>query len=201
MGSISANALQVEKLKQWYAPPAMQKLVQQLQVPPIFPMDEKLRVSLKAEGQTPQALFHTCFSKHMAILEGCEAHGWELQSYRSQKHPFHRKLLETLSELLDEEMGDVDSVTDGCGLPSPVLAMSQLARLYQRLANAGKGTPLAPIRDLMVSKPEWIGGPGRADTRLMTENPGKLVAKEGADGLIALAIFPTSGIPKDWELR
>ena len=132
----------------------------------------------------------------MAILEGCETRGWKLQNYRSQEHPFHQKLLATLSELLNEKMGDTVSVMDGCGLPSPVLTLSQLARLYQRLANAAAGTSLACIRDLMRSKPEWVGGPGRVDTRLMNENPGRLVAKEGADGLIALSIFPTSEYPE-----
>ena len=196
VGSISATTLQVDKLKQWYATPGLQALVRQVQTPPIFPMDEKFRVALKNAGETPQALFHTCFSKHMAILESCQAKGWDLPSYRSQEHPFHQKLVETLSRLLGETLDGVVWVTDGCGLPSPVLAVSQLAKLYQRLANAPSGTPLAYIRDLMVSKPEWVGGPGRTDTRLMNENPGIVVAKDGADGLMGLAVFPSPAYPK-----
>jgi len=58
------------------------------------------------------------------------------------------------------------------------------------------------IAALMQQHPELIGGTGRLDTRLMQHAlPGqdvlqpKLIAKEGADGLLCLGIGPSTPFP------
>jgi arylformamidase len=69
-----------------------------------------------------------------------------------------------------------------------VLTTIEMARLYGRLAAGPDGSRPALVRDAMMARPEWIGGPGRIDTRLMQANPGRVIAKEGAEGLLAIGI-------------
>jgi L-asparaginase len=191
MGSVSATQKQVEQLRLWYDDSALQSLIPFLKFNANYPMDETHRVLLKQAGISPQPVFHTCFSKHMAILQSCQNSGWPLDTYYERSHPYHQRLLKLLSELLAEELDLVDCVEDGCMLPTPVLKITQMATLYQKLASADEPTPLAAIRQLMVNNPEWIGGPHRIDTQLMNANRGKIVAKEGADGLLAVGVLPT----------
>ncbi|NBT59375.1 hypothetical protein EBT16_11390, partial [bacterium] len=135
---------------------------------------------------------HSCFSKHLAILQACEKNGWSLDSYRSIEHPYHSELAEILSSLLGKRKEAFEFVVDGCKLPTPVLRMDEMARLFQKLVQGGKSDPsLLRIRDWMISNPDWIGGPKRIDSRLMRDNPGLLVAKEGADGLLAIGVLPS----------
>jgi arylformamidase len=193
LGSISATREQVGTLKDWYASSSSQKLIQSLKVPASFPMDETHRVELKAKGEGPSPFFHMCFSKHMAILEACEKNGWSVENYTDTAHPYHKRLMESLSSLLGASISAVPCVADGCTLPSPVLGMRELALLYQRLAMMGG--EMKKIRERMLKDPEWIGGPSRMDSKLMQANPGKLIAKEGADGLMGVGILPTKEHP------
>jgi L-asparaginase II len=195
VGSISATRAQVEQLEQWYEPPELKALLTKLRVPLSYPMDDSFRVKLKEGGQPASQWFHTCFSKHLAILQSCVLNGWDLNTYTSQDHPFHKRLLSTLSSLLKEDLDSLPIVTDGCALPSPVLTTTQMARLYQKLGRASDNR-LGSIRKLMLAYPQWIGGPGRLDTKLMRENPGKLLAKEGASGIWGLSILPGEGRPE-----
>jgi arylformamidase len=95
-----------------------------------------------------------------------------------------------LGALLERPASELEFVSDGCRLPTPLLAPIELARLYRALASASGDSELGAVRQAMLDYPERIGGPERFDTRLMRANPGKLVAKEGADGLLAIGIAP-----------
>ena len=192
-GSISANAEQVAGLQAWYRKGKAKTLAEGVKLPPALPLDRAHKEQVKNRGE--RTIYHTCFSKHVAILEACEAHGWDSESYLSKDHPFFHSLVATLSDLLSENFDEVEWLTDGCLLPTPVLRMSQLADLYRQLANSEPGSNRHWIYRLMVENPRWIGGEGRTDTRLMESNPG-LVAKEGADGLLAIGIPSCEGYPK-----
>jgi len=87
-------------------------------------------------------------------------------------------------------------VVDGCQLPTPVLSLMEMAKLFQRLAEGSGESSFKWIRDLMLSVPDWIGGPDRADSLLMKANPNKLIAKEGADGLLAIGVTPSEQFPR-----
>ncbi len=194
-GSISATEAQVEWLERWYSDSDSQLKISKMRLAPSYPMDDSHRVHLKEAGKKAEKILHTCFSKHMAILESCVINGWSLDDYCSTSHPYHRRLMTTLSFLLGEELSEV-CIDDGCLLPSPVLTLRQMAKLFQQLANPKKEGRLKEIRDLMLSEPEWVGGPSRFDTRLMQQNSGKVIAKEGADGLLGLAVLPSAKFPE-----
>lgn len=193
-GSISATRHQVDALEKWYSGNEMKERIAKICFAPTYPMDDAHRVYLKESGIKPRYMHHNCFSKHMAILECCATNGWSLENYQSTTHPYHKRLMTTLSVLIGED-GPFETVEDGCLLPSPVLTLRQMALLYQGLANPKRDGRMTKIRDLMLSDPEWVGGPGRFDTRLMQENPGRVIAKEGADGLLGIAVLPDEKNP------
>lgn len=195
LGSVSATESQVVQIKRWYQGKEWESLFNFLQLPPCYPQEELYRVKLKNEGHPPDWWYHHCLSKHLAILRACARNGWEKETYNSVGHPYHSQLLENLSQLLKLESLSVPFVRDGCSLPSPVLSLSQMAILYQRLAAADEGS-LGRLRDAMMRFPQWIGGPKRIDSQLMELNSGKLVAKEGADGLLAIGVVPSERFPK-----
>lgn len=192
LGSISATATQVSELMRWHGVPALQE---PLLLPAALPLDPAHRGRLLEQGSRPSRYFHPCFSKHMAILEACRSWGWSLAGYDSPSHPFHAELLGLLAPHLDREARDVEFVRDGCQLLTPVLSLLEMARIYRHLATSARGGAEARIREGMQAHPEWIGAKDRFDTRLMQQNPGRLIAKEGADGLLAIGVGPTQAEP------
>jgi arylformamidase len=191
LGSISATAHQVGELMRWHGAPALQE---PLLLPAALPLDPGHRSQLLERGSGPSRYFHPCFSKHMAILEACRSWGWSLAEYDSPSHPFHAELLRLLAPHLDRGPRDVEFVRDGCRLLTPVLSLREIARIYRHLA-ASASSAEARIRQAMQRHPEWIGASDRFDTRLMQQNPRRLIAKEGADGLLAIGVGPTQAEP------
>ncbi len=191
LGSVSASLAQVEQLKKWYGEAVHSKFLSKLKFIPNYPSDEESRVYFKNKKEVPSHYFHMCFSKHLAILEACEKNGWDLESYNEINHPYHKRLIEILARLLDLNLTEPKTVVDGCKLPSPVLSLGEMAKLYQRLAQAKPATDLKIVQQMMLNNPMWIGGPDRVDTLLMQKNL-SLIAKEGADGLLGLSILPNS---------
>ncbi len=192
MGSISATAAQVAELETWHGESSLRE---RLDLPEALPMDAEHRAWLLARGGGPRTVFHPCYSKHLAILAACREHGWPLDGYVATGHPFHRELLRVLEPYLARGVESVQFVTDGCRLPTPVLSSRELACIYHRLAVAEEASVEGRLRRAMWQHPEWIGAADRYDTRLMRANPGRLIAKEGADGLLAIGIGPTASEP------
>ena len=94
------------------------------------------------------------------------------EGYRLPDHPLQRRIHELI--------GGGETAIDGCGLPTYAMALTDAARLLERVP--------ARISEAMRALPGLIGGPGGADTELMRLRPGWL-AKSGAEGLLC-AVSP-----------
>jgi L-asparaginase II len=144
------------------------------------------------QDRTPSRWTHPCSGKHAALLHSCLVHGWDGATYTSTGHPFHERLIETLRRDLHESALDFDWAVDGCGLPTPRLTVRQLARLFAAWAADRHRDRLW---EAFAAHPQLVGGEGRLDSALITEGAGAWVAKEGADGLLGLAVAPSPSHP------
>jgi L-asparaginase II len=90
-----------------------------------------------------------------------------------------------VERLSSETVGQVG--VDGCGAPAHTLTLTGLARAFAAVASAPAGSPVASVRVAMTTHPDMVGGTGRDVTALMEGVPG-LVAKDGAEGVLAAAL-------------
>jgi len=156
-----------------------------LQTPADLPFGPEEFEFWRRTGRAPSPIAHNCSGKHAAMLATCEVNGWPTRSYRDPDHPLQRLITETVSDLT----GDAIAATgvDGCGAPVLAVSLAGLARAFARLAVAPAGTPEHRVAQAIRTYPEWLGGTDREVTRLIHGVPG-LVAKEGAEGVFALAL-------------
>lgn len=156
-----------------------------------------------SNGGDKSVLNHPCAGKHLAHLLYLKAQSLPLDSYlQADAAPYA-----ILQNLLEYLLGKTDfAVTvDGCGMPNYAVSAVETAQLYHALAMPVSRDLLRQAPDdleevltyweaigaLFRQYPELIGGPGRLDTRLMQDYfPADIpvIAKEGADGLLALGI-------------
>tara|TARA_B100000003_G_C10790680_1_gene314771 strand:- start:54 stop:602 length:549 start_codon:yes stop_codon:yes gene_type:complete len=74
---------------------------------------------------------------------------------------------------------------DGCGLPTVSNTVAELAQIYAGLVR-DKNEDW--IWEAMVRHPDLVGGFNRLDSTILKAGEGSVIAKEGADGLLGLAI-------------
>lgn len=148
------------------------------------PLDVPL-IQFGRQVRRPRRWYHTCSGEHAAILKGARLKGWNRAGYTLPTHEVFVAYLEVLSEILGNNWQPLRIARDGCGLPTVSNTVDELARLYAHLA-ATRDEDW--IWEAMVRHPDLVGGFNRLDSTVLKACDGKVIAKEGADGLLGLSI-------------
>ena len=142
-------------------------------------------VQFGRQVRRPRRWYHCCSGEHAGILRGCRIRGWRRVGYVWPHHPFFQEYLRYIQGVLgsDWKMGTI--AKDGCGLPTVSMTVTDLAKLFANLVTEKDADW---IWSAMVAHPDLIGGFNRLDSTILKACGGRVVAKEGADGLLGLSI-------------
>jgi L-asparaginase II len=155
-----------------------------LRCPPALPLGVAAQRDVLAAGGGERRAAMNCSGKHAGMLRACRISGWPAEAYLDPGNPVQQSIRETVAELTDHEL--VAPAVDGCGAPLWAVPLRGLAVAFQRLVQAGVGTPERTVADVMRRHPWLIGGTDRDVTRLIAGIPGLLV-KDGAEGVLVAA--------------
>lgn len=148
------------------------------------PLDVPL-IQFGRQVRRPRRWYHTCSGEHAAILRGCKAKGWPRVGYTLPNHPLFEPYLDELRRYLGPEWSPLRVARDGCGLPTVSNTVSELAKVFAGLAQTRDEDW---IWEAMVRHPDLVGGFNRLDSTIIKAGDGRVIAKEGADGLLGMAI-------------
>ncbi|MEC8193937.1 MAG: asparaginase [Myxococcota bacterium] len=148
------------------------------------PLDVPL-VQFGRQVRRKRRWFHTCSGEHAAILRGCRLRNWDRVGYTLPHHPLLPAFVDVLRRTLGPDWTPKRVARDGCGLPTVSNTVAELALLYARLV-VEKDDDW--IWEAMVRNPDLVGGFNRLDSTIIKAGAGRVIAKEGADGLLGLAI-------------
>jgi L-asparaginase II len=137
------------------------------------PIDRQAAEELDRSGELPTPLHNNCSGKHAGMLLSCR--------------------VELSIACAAGELGR--PVLDGCSAPTFELSLAALARGWAAVASPngsgaepGHAAALGRLADAMARAPEMVAGPGRFTTDLATATAGRILGKEGAEGIYAMAI-------------
>jgi L-asparaginase II len=153
------------------------------------PYDEKAAADLRAAGESPSALHNNCSGKHAGMLLATQMMDVPSARYIDLEHPLQQSMRESIAEYAGLASGDVPVAIDGCGVPAFFLSLYRTAFAYARLMQSTDDAP-ARVVDAMTQFPYYVGGAWTITTPLMQAFGGELLAKEGAEGVYAMAIAP-----------
>lgn len=160
------------------------------------PYDHETARRLARDGEEPTPLRHNCSGKHTGMLLYAKALGAPLDTYWAADHPVQRAALETVAAVTDLPAERIATAIDNCGVVTFGLPLRALALAYARLADpsgladAKLAAALTRIRDAMLAHPVLVAGERRRlDTALMRAEPGRILAKGGAEGVQAAAMI------------
>jgi len=168
------------------------------------PMHSQTYHDLLRAGQSFDALHCNCSGKHTNMLLVCQSRGWPLDTYLEPEHPLQVRIRNIISELSGVPAQDLPAAVDGCSLPTFVLSLRTLARLFACLAwpqsapdveNTNSTELLKLLFDAATTHPRLIAGTNRLDTELMELLSQNVFAKTGAAGVYAMAVRPGRKFP------
>lgn len=149
------------------------------------PLDVPL-VQFGRQVRRARRWFHCCSGEHAAILRGCRLKGWNRAGYTLPQHELFQAYLGVLKRYLGDGWEPKRISRDGCNLPTVSNTVGELAQIYAGLAVTRDDDW---IWDAMTSHPDLIGGSNRLDSTILKACGGKVIAKEGADGLLGLSVI------------
>ncbi len=148
------------------------------------PLDLPL-VQFGRQVRRPRRWFNNSSGHHAAILLGCRLKNWSRVGYTLPNHEVFKSYLQVVRSYLGSSWKPLRIARDGDGLPTVSMTVTELAQCYAGLA-ARKSEDW--IWESMIRHPDLVGGFNRLDTTVMKSCRGQVIAKEGADGLLGLAI-------------
>ncbi len=185
-----------------------------LQNTPLYPINPEERMACRQHGIQPSSRLASCSGKHMGFVMALKAQGLDACNYLDPSGVNFERMKKMLAYLLQIDWREIPETTDGCRLPNFAFKPYEIARLYNQLArpfsDLALGLPAAELADTcsnfdllkhyMASCPQYVGGDGRFDTELMMGkysniNEAMILAKEGADGLLTIAVGPSKQYP------
>lgn len=159
--------------------------------PRSFPLDWETSARLKLEHAKPVRMHHPCSGKHLLMMASCRKHGDPIDHYWDSEHPMQKRL----AALVGRELAEKPYwVQDSCGLPTIAITASAHLNLWERLALNEDESALR-MKTLWTANPRLAGGRNRLDSDLIDLGKGRIVAKEGADGLLLVQSLPRAGEP------
>lgn len=148
------------------------------------PLDVPL-VQFGRQVRRPRRWYHCCSGEHAGIIAGSHRKGWSRVGYTLPHHPFFQGYLDVLRKTLGADWNPRRVARDGCGLPTSSNTVSELAILFGELA---RNRQEDWIWEAMIREPDLVGGFNRLDSTILKTCGGQVLAKEGADGLLGMAI-------------
>jgi len=159
------------------------------------PLDAAAAAELDRRGEAPSALHNNCSGKHAGMMLACRTLGLPTRGYVERDHPLQLRIAEEVAGACALEAEDVARAVDGCSAPTFVVPLDRLARAYAALAApAASGLDAARVRGLervaaaMAARPDMLSGPGRFTTALVAATGGRILGKEGHEGVYGIAI-------------
>lgn len=145
------------------------------------------------KGEQPTPNQHNCSGKHTGMLAHARMRGLPISDYVNPGHPLQETILERIAEMCNYPQEKIEIGIDGCSAPIHAMPLYNAALGFARLCDP-RGLPVdraAACRRItasMMSNPVMVGGAGRFDTRLMEVCSGRMIAKVGAEGYMAVGI-------------
>lgn len=147
------------------------------------------------------ALMDNCSGKHAGMLATSRQLEAPIDKYLEAGHPVQQMIATVIARFAGIEVADLATATDGCGAPTFHLPVTMMASMFARLAARPSAlgnswrSACRRIGQAMTSFPEMVAGAGGLDAEIMRVGAKRLLVKSGAEGVLAIAVFPGGDWP------
>ncbi|BDA86020.1 asparaginase [Aureimonas sp. SA4125] len=158
-----------------------------------WPSDSGVARVLARQGRSPGALHNNCSGKHSGFLCTAVAMGEPTAGYIGADHPVQVRAKAAIEDLTGTALGEEDSGTDGCSIPTYAAPLQSFAHGFAKLVS-GQGVSAERARAgqrliaACMAEPWYMAGTNRACVALIEAAPGRVFVKTGAEGVFCGAV-------------
>ena len=162
------------------------------------PNDGEAAHALRTRGEAPSALHNNCSGKHAGFLTTARHRNEPTAGYTAFTHPVQQRLLGVLEQMTAQDLHGAPWAADGCSIPTIAVPLGGLAMAMARMATLThvpdqRAAAIDRVRRAWGGEPYMVAGRDRFDTALMTATGGRVLVKQGAEG-VACACLPDQGL-------
>ena len=153
------------------------------------PLDRFVYEEYIRRGYAWDRLEDNCSGKHSGMIGAAKAWGEDPARYAEMSARIQLENLDNVALFTGVPAGEIGVGVDGCAVPSFAVGIKAMAVAMQRFATPiEKVDTVRRITDLMTRHPEMVAGENRFDTVVMQLGEGRLVSKEGAEGVQVIGV-------------
>jgi len=150
------------------------------------PLDTEIKNSLIKKNISPSEIHNNCSGKHAAMLAVCIAKNWNIQNYTDFEHPLQKEITNQIANFCQISEKEIILGIDGCSAPVHALPLKNMGLGFLNLFLDEK---YRNLKESFEKFPTLIGGKNRLDTEIIQASSGRLISKNGAEGL-SITIHP-----------
>jgi len=154
------------------------------------PYDPDATIELHKSGKEATPFHNNCSGKHAGMLSLVRHLGVDPTGYIKIEHPVQQAIFKGLREYTGKD--EFPLGIDGCTAPVPFLPLSDLARLYQKLASGNYPDLNGPFK-AMTTYPYIMSGTKRFDADFNAALNGRGVTKIGGEAVRGIGIRQADG--------
>jgi len=160
-------------------------------------LDRSVYEGYVRDGYQWGRLEDNCSGKHSGMIAAAVANGEDPSRYAEPDHPCQQRNLAHVALFTGVPVEEIVLGTDGCAVPCFGVPLPAMARATARFTSADdvpseKAEAVARIRNVVRMYPEMVAGPHRFDTTVMKASDGRLLSKEGAEGVVTIGVSDES---------
>jgi len=161
---------------------------------PHAPFAKDARLDLLRRGERPLKVHNNCSGKHTGFLYLARACGDDLAAYLDPASRAQQEVNAAVAEMAGLP-APLPVGLDGCGAPTLLMSLHAMARSFCRFANHDALSPVRAgscrsILEAVGAAPVLLAGEQRLCTALVRQWPGRVFAKNGAEGVYVMALAP-----------
>jgi L-asparaginase II len=186
--SHNSEEIHVDTVNKWLE--RLQLNNTQLECGEAFPSYPKAAYKMAAAGEQPSRAHHNCSGKHSGMLTLASHLLDDVQGYSAHSHIVQQVWMNTLTEMIGEDVSKMHWEQDGCGLPAICMPIQKLAYAFSLFSEPDKqpgarGLAMTSILKSIAKYPEMIAGSERCCSAVAKETQGKVIVKYGAESVYA----------------
>lgn len=138
-------------------------------------------------------LAQNCSGKHAGMVVACAAQGLPVAGYADFEHPYQQQIKQVVASFWGVAPDALIAGRDNCTLPAYAAPLRAVATGWARIADSSQAPAahqpaIARLADAMAAEPFMVAGSNRLNTLLMETTRGRILAKDGAEGVLCIAV-------------